>query len=136
MSLDNGSTWQPISATSGYDFTYDWVVPDTISSSCLIRISDYDNPEIADTSEQFSIYGKMKWQFKKQIIILSFRIFIFLNQILRGQSDYNGLIETTNEGNTWSAKLYGYCLFDVFFLNAKGWAVGLNGNIFHTTDSW
>ncbi len=134
LSLDNGSTWQPISTTSGYDFTYDWVVPDTISSACLIRISDYDNPEIANTSEQFSIYGKMKWAIQKTDY----------NSMLQGiytsasnttwAVGYNGLMETTNKGATWKARLSGYCLFDVFFLNAKGWAVGLNGTIFHTLD--
>ena len=43
---------------------------------------------------------------------------------------FDGLIETTNEGETWSAKLNGYCLFDVFFLNAKGWAVGFEWEYF------
>ncbi len=135
LSLDNGATWQPINSTSGYDYTYDWSVPDTLSNSCLIRISDYDNPEIADTSEMFSIYGKMKWHIQKtdyNSVLQEIYITKFNTMWAAG---FDGLIESTNEGETWSAKLNGYCLFDVFFLNTKGWAVGLNGNIFQTTDS-
>ncbi len=134
LSLDNGATWKTITASDAYDFTYDWVVPDTFSSSCLIRISDYDNPEIADTSKQFSIYGKMKWAIQKTDYNSVLQAIYTSASNTTWAVGYNGLIETTNEGATWRARLSGYCLFDVFFLNANGWAVGLNGIIFHTDD--
>src|SRR5690606_29503565 len=39
-STDNGSSWSTIIASTPCDGHYSWVVPNTPSSSCLIRVSD------------------------------------------------------------------------------------------------
>lgn len=53
FSADGGSTWSVIKdrvdATSGQ---YLWPIPDmTVSSSCLVRVSDADNPTVTDTGD-------------------------------------------------------------------------------------
>jgi len=56
LSTDNGSVWSEV----GYAITngeiFRWVIPNTISLQCLIRISDTSNPAWIDTSDAlFSI---------------------------------------------------------------------------------
>ena len=133
LSLDNGATWQNISINEN-DFSYNWIVPDTISNTCLIRISDFDDPNNADTSEVFSIYGEMKWEMQSTNYNSVLQDVCISATNTTWAVGYNGLIETTNKGATWRARLSGYCLFDVFFLENRGWAVGLNGIIFYTLD--
>ena len=133
LSLDNGTTWQTISINEN-DLEYNWVVPDTVSSSCLLRISDYDNREIAETSGTFTIYGKMKWKIQSANYNSVLQDICISDPNITWAVGYNGLIETTNKGATWRSRLSGYCLFDVFFFNNRGWAVGLNGIIFYTLD--
>jgi hypothetical protein len=49
-STDNGSAWTEIIASMPDTGAYSWLIPDTISDSCLVRISDTDgNP--SDTSD-------------------------------------------------------------------------------------
>jgi hypothetical protein len=51
-SLDNGSNWlsvvASIPASAG---SYNWTIPDTTSSQCLVRISDVSNTSIYDVSD-------------------------------------------------------------------------------------
>jgi len=50
-SLDNGSTWIPISIDTPDDGGYTWTIPDTPSISCLVRVGSADaDPEPPDTS--------------------------------------------------------------------------------------
>ncbi|MBT4483374.1 MAG: T9SS type A sorting domain-containing protein, partial [Candidatus Latescibacteria bacterium] len=55
-STDGGSSWNPIEdnidASSG---SYTWTVPESISNSCLVKISDMENAENTTTSDVFSI---------------------------------------------------------------------------------
>ena len=56
-SADNGLTWKEISnnVTAHYGYSA-WVVPFNISDNCLLRISDSENPGIADISDsEFAI---------------------------------------------------------------------------------
>jgi hypothetical protein len=50
-SADNGNTWQIISENEPNNGEYVWNVPELISDSCLIAITDKNNPAIADTSK-------------------------------------------------------------------------------------
>ena len=54
-SIDNGSSWTDVIASTADDGTHPWTLPDTASDSCLVRVSDTDgNP--SDTSDAvFSI---------------------------------------------------------------------------------
>ena len=48
-SKDNGLTWTNI--ISNYlSLTYSWTIPNVSSSSCLVRVKDYNNPSINDVS--------------------------------------------------------------------------------------
>ena len=135
LSIDNGTTWQKIYKTDQFDLNqFVLVVPNTPSDSCLIRISNYDNPNISDTSGLFSIYGKLYWEIKES----------GYNSVLRNIYNFdsttwavgfNGLVKSTDKGENWISQLTGYGLLDIFFLNHNmGWTVGLNGSIFKTTN--
>lgn len=56
LMTDGGATYQPIAASAPNTGTYDWTVPNTPSTTCLVRISDADNAALEDTSDAtFSI---------------------------------------------------------------------------------
>ena len=65
LSTDKGASWQYVTATVADFDEYPILVPNTPSDSCLIKISDYYNPAIADTSGLFSISGKLYWTVKQ-----------------------------------------------------------------------
>jgi|GEM_PF-932068 len=58
-STDNGTTWKTIAQTTTNDGSYNWVVPDTVSDQCLVRVTSNDNdldPKPSDVSDAvFSI---------------------------------------------------------------------------------
>jgi len=58
-SIDNGASWITIiSYVDENNGEYDWVVPETASTRCLIRVTDVDALEFSDVSnEMFEIYG-------------------------------------------------------------------------------
>lgn len=58
FSADNGSTWATVTPpNSGNTGSYTWLVPNIESEQCLVRISDSDNPGIADQSDSaFEIF--------------------------------------------------------------------------------
>ncbi|MBK6915696.1 MAG: T9SS type A sorting domain-containing protein [Ignavibacteriales bacterium] len=50
-SIDDGIYWNPvINSTSANSGTYSWMIPNTPSTQCKVRISDVLNSSIADTS--------------------------------------------------------------------------------------
>lgn len=54
--LNNGSTWYPIAAMTKDTGFFDWLLPDTLSNQCKIRVASFENPTMADTSDAlFSI---------------------------------------------------------------------------------
>ena len=50
-SSDEGQTWNVIASHLSNSGTYNWIVPDTLSESCLVRISDSTRPATTDTSD-------------------------------------------------------------------------------------
>jgi hypothetical protein len=55
-STDNGATWFVISTATPNDNSESWLVPNTPSSQCLVRVSEYGNPSVFDVSDNvFSI---------------------------------------------------------------------------------
>jgi len=142
LSTDNGGSWEEIYISDLFDLEsqYSLIVPNTPSSSCLIKVSDYYNPDIADTSGFFNISGELFWEIKESdfsfVLVNS-----FITSSLTGwMAGLDGLIKTTDQGESWSSYLTGYGLLDIFFLNdTLGWTVGLSGVIFKTTnggDDW
>jgi hypothetical protein len=55
-STDNGSTWNIIESITEDDGSYSWIAPEVVSSNCLIKVEEYDNPAVYDVSDtNFSI---------------------------------------------------------------------------------
>jgi hypothetical protein len=55
-STDNGGNWTEIDDSTGNDGSYNWTVPNEVSSQCLIRLSDAMDGDPTDTSDAtFSI---------------------------------------------------------------------------------
>ena len=52
-SYDGGVSWNSIVSATEDDGTYQWTIPETPSTECLIRVSEYDNPAIYDESDVF-----------------------------------------------------------------------------------
>ncbi|MBW8042354.1 MAG: hypothetical protein FVQ85_20485 [Planctomycetes bacterium] len=51
-SIDDGNSWIPITSnTISNTCSYDWQIPSNLSYKCLIRITDADNPNMSDTSD-------------------------------------------------------------------------------------
>jgi len=58
LSINNGASWisPPITPSTPSTGTYSWVVSNTVSNQCLVRISDVTNTDIIDISDSvFSI---------------------------------------------------------------------------------
>ncbi|MGA9294321.1 MAG: YCF48-related protein [Ignavibacteriaceae bacterium] len=137
LSTDNGSTWKKIYKSSEFDFEnqYQLIVPNTPSDSCLIRISDYNNSNISDTSGLFVISGELCWEVQQNSYNSVLRNVYYSDASTCWAVGFNGLIKTTDTGETWTPKLQGYGLLDIYFINSNtGWTVGLNGTIFKTTN--
>jgi hypothetical protein len=50
LSTDDGSNWTDIITSTPSSGTYNWTVPNTPSTQCLVRIVDTSNPSIVDES--------------------------------------------------------------------------------------
>ncbi len=46
-SIDNGTNWFTVDTIPSAPRYYDWLVPDTVSNECKIRLSDPNNPDLA-----------------------------------------------------------------------------------------
>lgn len=114
-SSDNGSTWKTvISSIPSTVRYYDWTVPNEISGSCLVRVSEIHSSmsDMSDTT--FSIMNQIKFlkvtPYDRSVLLswgesfsdAKYEVFIILNgqRIFKGvttQSQYliNGLSDTT-----------------------------------------
>ncbi|MGD2092317.1 MAG: SBBP repeat-containing protein, partial [Candidatus Aminicenantes bacterium] len=54
-STDNGSTWNTVTASTANTGTYDWTVPNTPSSTCLVKVSDTAGPASDVSNAVFTI---------------------------------------------------------------------------------
>jgi len=52
FSRDAGAVWRTIVASTPNTGAYSWPAPDTVSNTCLIRVSDAANASVADVSNQ------------------------------------------------------------------------------------
>ena len=51
LSLDNGETWAEVEENVLNDGSFDWIVPDTYSTTCLLRLTDMGDDETYDVSD-------------------------------------------------------------------------------------
>jgi hypothetical protein len=49
-SADNGTTWTSVASVTENDGSYVWTIPVILSSQCLVRVSEYNNPGVFDVS--------------------------------------------------------------------------------------
>ncbi len=50
-SIDDGGSWTAVAAGTENDGSFTWTVPDTPSSTCLLRVSSTASPDITDSSD-------------------------------------------------------------------------------------
>jgi len=50
FSSNNGQSWQDIASSTANDGVFDWAAPNTISSQCLVRVSDASDGDPMDVS--------------------------------------------------------------------------------------
>jgi hypothetical protein len=50
-SRDNGNTWSTVVSSTGNSGTYNWTVPDAVSTECLVRVSANDGEGDSQTSD-------------------------------------------------------------------------------------
>jgi len=63
-SRDGGISWKTIIASTPNDGVHNWAVPDSVSNTALIRISNAANPKVADLSDKtFYILRKASVEF-------------------------------------------------------------------------
>ncbi len=50
-STDSGSTWSTITINTGNDGLYSWTIPNTASTTCLVRVSETSDSATSDSSD-------------------------------------------------------------------------------------
>ncbi|MCR4417421.1 MAG: choice-of-anchor J domain-containing protein [Ignavibacteria bacterium] len=85
--------------------TYSWVVPNTPSNQCLVRVSDNDNPAVFDVSDNFfSISAPMSegWVVQNSGTTAELYSVSAVNENVAWACGAGGVvIRTTNGGQTW-----------------------------------
>ena len=57
FSDSNGQTWTDVNSSIPNNGSYDWLIPQVTSQNCLVRVSDVNNADVNDTSDNvFSVY--------------------------------------------------------------------------------
>ena len=57
FSDSNGQTWTDVNSSIPNNGSYNWLIPEVTSQNCLVRVSDVNNGDVDDTSDDvFSIY--------------------------------------------------------------------------------
>ncbi|MFZ6034064.1 MAG: PQQ-binding-like beta-propeller repeat protein [Melioribacter sp.] len=75
-SSDNGTTWNEIMAiTSAGSGKYKWVVPTVNSDSCLVRVSDADEPGITDISDSVFTIEESTVEVAEEIIPTEYNLY-------------------------------------------------------------
>ncbi|MBT8392211.1 MAG: T9SS type A sorting domain-containing protein [Ignavibacteriaceae bacterium] len=113
FSNDGGSSWTDIGTTANED-EFIWIVPNNISSTCLIRVSDNNNSSVFDVSDaEFSIEeGPLpNWILQTTGLDSSIISIDIVDTLVAYAGTKNSkVIKTTDGGITW----------DVSFANQDG----------------
>ena len=95
----------PNSTIEGTLGTYNWVVPNTPSNQCLVRVSDVSNPSVFDVSDNFfSISAPMTegWVVQNSGTTAALYSVSAVNENVSWACGAGGVvIKTTNGGQTW-----------------------------------
>ncbi len=52
-SINGGTSWETIEESTDNDGTHSWIIPDAVSDECLVMVSDADDGDPWDESDQF-----------------------------------------------------------------------------------
>ncbi len=132
FSTNNGTIWNILysNISSSLD-SINWVIPNTPSQQCLIRISDVNNNLISDTSNSFFTISAGGWSAQNSGISNYMYSIHFINENLGFCAGFDGIIlRTTNGGEVWEQMHYdpGVWLISIRFANENlGVTVGNNG---------
>jgi photosystem II stability/assembly factor-like uncharacterized protein len=85
---------------------YDWVVPNTISNDCLVRVSDKSDPAVFDVSDSpFSIVSSPlpNWRLQTSAMDSTILCVDIVDTSFAWAGGTDGkVLRTTNGGNTWT----------------------------------
>ncbi len=57
FSDSNGQTWADVNSSIPNNGSYNWLIPEVTSQNCLVRVSDVNNADVNDTSDNvFTVY--------------------------------------------------------------------------------
>lgn len=138
-STNNGSNWNIVysNISSSLD-SINWLVPNTPSQQCLIRISNVNNNLISDTCNSFFTISSGEWIAQNSGTTLSLYSVHFLNENVGFCAGSDAIIlKTTDGGNNWNTVFFDpdLWLLTVYFINDyKGFAVGWPGVLLMTID--
>ncbi len=71
-SLDDGATWIPEAYQTGNPQNYSWVVPDSVSTTCLVKVVVFDGGGLSDVDESdscFTIFDRPAGEYRYAIIV-------------------------------------------------------------------
>ena len=109
-SIDNGSTWTTIINSTNNDGSESWTVPNTPSSNCLVKVSEFGNPNVYDISNAvFSIvypYVTLNWPNGGEIYAGCSSLNISWSSYGAGNGPWR-VDYTTNNGSTWNLLVNG-----------------------------
>ncbi len=140
FSSNAGINWEVITtAVSALDPPFLWQIPNILSDQCLIKISDVDNPNTSDISDNVFRISDWGW-FPQTISTVNSLNSIFFPCKDTGWIAGNGgtIFSTVDGGETWQQQQSstGQRLNLIYFINnLNGWIVGDNGTLIHTTNS-
>ena len=102
-SIDNGGHWSVIADSTDNVGNYEWATPNAIGDSCLVRVSNADDPTVSGTSSVFRIHAPLLsvsspqqddvwWVGRKYYVTWSW------------QGEFNDvkIDYSTNSGTTWN----------------------------------
>jgi photosystem II stability/assembly factor-like uncharacterized protein len=139
-STDNGINWNLVySNVSSIPDSISWIIPNTPSQHCLIKITDVNNLQAADTSDYVFTISSGGWipQFNTNIEFLS-SIHFLNNNLGFCIGDDGSILKTTTGGLSWDLVDYTSSLWiiSIRFANEdRGVVVGYNGFVKLTTNS-
>jgi immune inhibitor A len=91
-SLNGGVGWLPIADTTTNDGVYSWIVPDTLSNNCLVKISDVTTGIPFDASDSlFSIINYVPGDLNGDRLVQLLDIVFLINYLYKGGATPNPL---------------------------------------------
>lgn len=109
-SINNGTTWNVISnswSSTGSNNSYDWIIPNSPSTQCLIRVTDVGNNAKTDVSDAvFSIKPSITITSPNGGQSIAGGSSTNITWVSPSASNYYNIDYSTNGGSTWTSIIY------------------------------